>query len=110
MKKIELYLPSSLGVVMVALLCFSCRTLYTTVNFPTSSSFNGILYYLPIGKITIRGEFKEAEEKKAEQQSVTIGSASELTITLTPEVEPDGSRVLYARPEFNPLYEDEVKA
>jgi hypothetical protein len=128
---------------------FGCRTLYTTVDSPESGAVNGMLYYLPIGKITIKGEFKDVTptptpcptcppkpkiEKNAlndkdssaqataspaamasppgtggEQTGQMIGSASQLAITMTQEVEADERRVFHAQPKFNPVYEDEVK-
>jgi hypothetical protein len=103
-----------------------------------------MLYYLPIGKITIKGEFKEltpaptpcptcspktspakasGDQKGASAQAsasparggdstdVSMGSASQLTITLTSEVEADESKsagVYYAKPHANYLYDDDV--
>src|SRR4051812_14463242 len=111
---------------LISIAYFGCRSLSTSRNnAPSGSAINGMLYYLPIGKITIKGEFKElaptpapcptsspktspakaaGDEKGASAQAtasparggdstdVSIGSASQLTITLTSEVEADESK------------------
>src|SRR6266849_5667763 len=76
----------------------------TLVTGPGPSSFgpvNGMLYYLPIGKITIKGEYAQPEGTPKPR---------ELTITLTAEVEADeGAGVYYVTPQSNYIYEDEVR-
>jgi hypothetical protein len=91
-----------------------------------------MLYYLPIGKITIKGEYSAAESnsKKQDQNGgkVEVAEVSptatalvtatatatptprELTITVTSEVEADeNGGVYYATPQSNPIFEDEVR-
>jgi hypothetical protein len=130
---------------LISIVHFGCRTLSTSQEtLPSGSAINGMLYYLPIGKITIKGEFKElapsptpcptcspkgspakaaGDDKGASAQATasparggdstdaSIGSTSQLTITLTSEVEADESKsagVYYAKPHANYLYDDDV--
>jgi hypothetical protein len=89
-----------------------------------------MLYYLPIGKITIKGEYGNTDSNSAPSQgrkhqltnlaeaSPTATSAAtatptatpaQLTITLTAEVEADeAGGEYYVTPEANYLYEDDV--
>src|SRR5437016_6881053 len=146
MKKIATYFIPITGLIWMSV-HLGCRTLSTSqYNPPSGSAINGMLYYLPIGKITIKGEFKEvapsptpcptcspkASPAKAvgddmdaspqaaasptatasparggDSTDVSIGSAPQLTITLTSEVEADESKsagVYYAKPHANYLY------
>ena len=129
MKKIARCLMPVVGLTWLSL-HFGCQgpTLVTTAPPPSSGPVNGMLYYLPIGKITIKGEFKPASsgEKKEERAastgkpgdggggSSTAGpvavTAAELTITLTPEVEADETAgEYYVTPQTNDIFEDEVR-
>src|SRR5947209_8787627 len=104
---------ASACLLLSGLIIFSaCRTLSTTAGGPPSGPVNGMLYYLPIGKITIKGEFKPpSPSEKVKERNITgppappgnaggagvepptpgatTITAGELTITLTPEVEAD---------------------
>jgi hypothetical protein len=128
MKTITRCLIPALG--LISIVHFGCQTLSTNQeNPPSGSEINGMLYYLPIGKITIKGEFEDTDAVQisvapsrgkqkpapggdsggAGQNSVTI-SAAPLTITLIPEVEADENvGPFYATPQANYLYEDEAK-
>jgi hypothetical protein len=133
MKRIAKFLIPALGLVWMSV-HFGCRTLSTSQdNPPSGSAINGMLYYLPIGKITIKGEFKppspseKAKEKNITGSSTPTGSpggadgkqptpsdttitAGELTITLTPEVEADEKAgEYYVTPHANYVYEDEAR-
>jgi hypothetical protein len=150
MKGIAKYLVPILGLVWISF-HLGCRTLSTTAGAPPSGSMNGMLYYLPIGKITIKGEFKEVtptptpcptctpkpspakteggnkdadaqaaapptattapgNARDGESTGVSMGSASQLTITLTPEVEADeAAGEYYVTPHANYVYEDEAR-
>lgn len=58
-----------IGFALIPIVQFSCRTLSTSQETrPSGSAINGMLYYLPIGKITIKGEVP--------QTRVKIGSSS----------------------------------
>src|ERR1700736_3027988 len=59
MKKLPKYFVLILGLSWISLYV-SCHTLSTTAGSPASGPVNGMLYYLPIGKVTIKGEFKPA--------------------------------------------------
>lgn len=134
MKKIT---PGALLVAFSAALSFSaCRTLSTTAGAPPSGPVNGVLYYLPIGKITIKGEFKTLSGTDVPDDSAKVTaeppppslpptkpgpgsdgaagamtiSAGQLTITLTPEVEADETAgEFYVTPHTNYVYEDETR-
>jgi len=131
MKKISKYLIPSLA--LISIVHFGCRTLSTTQRIPTTESpINGMLYYLPIGKITIKGEYGNTDSNSApssthRKQSTDVAEASSsatatatatatptatpaaLTITLTAEVEADeASGEYYVTPQANYLYEDDV--
>jgi hypothetical protein len=108
--RIATYFVPGLGWMSVYLGCQG-PTLVTTRVPSSSGPVNGMLYYLPIGKITIKGEFKPSPaisgSKSTAQNNLTganpdgggSGSqptagattitAGQLTITLTPEVEAD---------------------
>src|SRR4051794_15347510 len=60
----------------VGLILAACRSLSTAHVDPQSgATINGMLYYLPIGKITIKGEFEEvASESAKPNPSVTSKS------------------------------------
>ncbi len=122
-----------LSVGCLAVSSSACRTLSTIAGSPPSGPVNGMLYYLPIGKITIKGEFKppspgeKAKEKNLPGSSTPTDSpggpggeqpppsaatitAGELTITLTPEVEADEKAgEYYVTPHANYVYEDEAR-
>jgi hypothetical protein len=107
----------------------SCRTLSTTAGAPSTGEINGMLYYLPIGKIIIKGEFKSDNSPTKTQlagppssapagkggegaeppQGAVIVSGGNLTITLVPEIEADESREYYVTPHANYIYEDDVR-
>ena len=133
MKKISKYLIPSLA--LISILHFGCRTLSTTQRIPTTESpINGMLYYLPIGKITIKGEYGNTDSNSApssshRQQITNVAEASPsatatatatatptptatpaaLTITLIAEAEADeASGGSYVTPQANYLYEDDV--
>jgi hypothetical protein len=134
MKKIATCLLPVLGLVCMSAY-FGCRTLSTSQTNPRSgSTINGMLYYLPIDKITIKGEYATAEANPAaspkQKQQSTIDAngkgteisptptptpspsptPKELTITLTAEVEADDEcGVYYVTPQLNYMYEDEVQ-
>jgi hypothetical protein len=132
MKRIAKFLIPLLGLAWI-FFHFGCRTLSTTAGSPPSGPVNGMLYYLPIGKITIKGEFKpsspseKAKEKNIAGPSAPTGNpggaggeqptpgaatitAGELTITLTPEVEADEKAgEYYVTPRANYIYEDEAR-
>ena len=123
MNKIAKALIPALG--LISIVQFGCRTLSTTQRIPnTESAINGMLYYLPIGKITIKGEYGNTDSNSApspggKQQVANLVDASPsptptatpaaLTITLTAEVEADeASGEYYVTPQANYLYEDDV--
>lgn len=128
MKKIAKVLIPALGLVGLSL-HFGCRTLSTSQEIPTSGSeIIGMLYYLPIGKITIKGEFK-TENSQARVNFASSRSSGDmpkpsdgpsdggsaitggaLTITLTSEVEPDQcGGEYYVTPHANYVFEDEAR-
>jgi hypothetical protein len=117
---------------LLSIVHFGCRTLSTSKNnLPSESAINGMLYYLPIGKITIKGEFKSEASQTSKLRLATSGTSSArrkpsdgdgsseggtaisggaLTITLTSEVEPDESTgEYYVIPHANYIYEDETR-
>jgi hypothetical protein len=122
------------GAVICLFLCsalgFSaCRTLSTTAGAPPTGPVNGMVYYLPIGKITIKGEFKSdgstgrspltnaaalpgaksSDGEESSQGGITI-SGGGLTITLVSEVEADETAgQYYVSPRANYMYEDETR-
>jgi hypothetical protein len=86
-----------------------------------------MLYYLPIGKVTIKGEYSSDGSNKKPKRNVAASEGTpaptatatprptqtprELTITVTSEVEAeadDDGGVYYATPQSNPIFEDEV--
>jgi hypothetical protein len=75
MKKARKYLIPVLGLMWISL-HFGCRTLSTTAGSPPSGPVNGILYYLPIGKITIKGEFKDVSPTEAPPSRARTGTPS----------------------------------
>ncbi len=102
----------------------ACTTVSTRNEDPASGQVNGMLYYLPIGKITIVGEFKDLGEMKKpvpdseKSKSGGDGGAGEegtikiaqLVVSITPEVEADEREgVCYATPQANYLFDDEVQ-
>jgi len=136
MKVVTKALVPALG--LISLVHFGCRTLSTSRNdAPSGSEINGMLYYLPIGKITIKGEYTTSEEdtlpgdgrsKTTPTPTATttpggtgtptlpVTSTStpsptpELKITLTAEVESDESfGEYYVTPHANYMYDDEVQ-
>src|SRR5439155_22939385 len=87
MKKISKYLIPSLA--LISIVHFGCRTLSTTQRIPiTESPINGMLYYLPIGKITIKGEYGNTDSKSAtspsRKQQITNQAEASLNATATP--------------------------
>jgi hypothetical protein len=117
---------------LISVVYFGCRTLSTSRNdAPSGSEINGMLYYLPIGKITIKGEFKtgdsptrlkvtgsQTSSAKAPRGGGDEGSsnggteitAGALTITLISEVEPDErAGEYYVIPHANYIYDDETQ-
>jgi hypothetical protein len=117
---------------LISVLHFGCRTLSTSRNESRSGSeINGMLYYLPVGKITIKGEFKtedaatrmritgsKSSSAKAPHGGGDEGSsngateitAGALTITLISEVESDErAGEYYVVPHANYLYDDETQ-
>jgi hypothetical protein len=131
MKRIARYLVPIAGLTWVSF-HFACQgpTLVTTAPPSPPGPVNGMLYYLPIGKITIKGEFKPAlsgEKKEVKLSAAPAGkpgdggggsptagpdvvNAGELTITLTPEVEADETAgEYYVTPQTNDIFEDEVR-
>jgi len=138
MKVVTKALVPALG--LISLVHFGCRTLSTSRNdAPSGSEINGMLYYLPIGKITIKGEYTTSEEDtlpgdgrsnttptptptattttgRTGTPSLPVTSTStpsptpELKITLTAEVESDESfGEYYVTPHANYMYDDEVQ-
>lgn len=131
MKRIAKCLVPVVGLTWLSL-HFGCQgpTLVTTAPPPSSGPVNGMLYYIPIGKITIKGEFKppsSGEKKEVKLSAAPAGkpgdggggsptagpvvvTAGELTITLTPEVEADETAgEYYVTPQTNDIFEDEVR-
>lgn len=129
MKRVAQFLVPLFGLVWI-FFHFGCRTLSTSAGSPPSGPVNGMLYYLPIGKVTIKGEYAKADTtaaparllaETANEPAATPTPTStptptpaptpkELTITLTAEVEADeGSGVFYVIPQSNYIYEDEVR-
>lgn len=116
---------------LISVVHFGCRTLSTSRNdAPSGAEINGMLYYLPIGKITIKGEFKTGDPQtrlkvtgsqssaKAPRGGGDEGSsnggteitAGTLTITLISEVEPDErGGEYYVIPHANYIYDDETQ-
>ena len=116
---------------LISIVHLGCRTLSTSRNnVPSGSAIDGMLYYLPIGKITIKGEFKSADSParlkisssrsssakgkppngEAPSEGGTTINAGALTITLTSEVEPDErAGEYYVIPHANYIYEDEMR-
>ena len=117
-----------------------CQTLYTTAGAPQSGPINGaLLYYLPIGKITLTGQAPptptpaptatptptasqgmESLKKNGEKPSNGDGegkqpppntfAGGQVTVSLTSEVEADErAGVYYVSPQANYLFEDEVQ-
>src|SRR5262245_29830749 len=98
---------------LISIMHFGCRTLSTSRNnVPSGSAINGMLYYLPVGKITIKGEYTTPEEDTppgdgrskgtptptptatatgrataTATSTTTTSPAPELKITITAEVE-----------------------
>jgi hypothetical protein len=136
MKKIAKALTPLLG--LISLMHFGCRTLSTSQESPPSgSAINGMLYYLPVGKITIKGEYTTPEEETPPSDGRSKGTptptptatatgratatatatststtspAPELKITLTAEVEADENfGEYYVTPQANYIYDDEVQ-
>ena len=129
MKTIAKFLIPIFG--LISVVHFGCRTLSTSQQIPPSGSLiDGMLYYLPTGKITIKGEFKSADSqarmKIASSRSsrpqgqpgggdgssdgVTAITGGALTITLTAEVEADQcSGEYYVIPHANYMYDDETR-
>ncbi len=63
---------------------------------------NGMPYYLPIGKVTIKGTFAAGDAAK--------NIPGSWDVTITPEVEVDAKAgVCYAVPHANYMYDDEVQ-
>jgi len=49
------------GLVWLSLHFLGCQTLVTTNRPPSPNRVEGMLYYLPIGKITIKGDYGKGE-------------------------------------------------
>jgi hypothetical protein len=88
MKRIANYLVPVLGLIWMSFHMLSCRTLSTTAGPPPSGPVNGMLYYLPIGKITIKGvaptpapakETSSENGREASQSEVTANAAAQPT-------------------------------
>jgi hypothetical protein len=88
------------GAVICLFLCsalgFSaCRTLSTQNVDPSSGEVSGMLYYLPIGKITIKGEFTDTspeKQKKPGEASTTEKSDGDKVAELSvSKGKPDGN-------------------
>src|SRR6266404_9089458 len=75
-------------IVAVVLVCLSlqtgCRTLSTAAGSPPSGPVNGMLYYLPIGKITIKGEFKSVSATDLPDQATQSGPSAAGSPATTP--------------------------
>ena len=88
MNKIAKALIPALG--LISIVQFGCRTLSTTQRIPnTESAINGMLYYLPIGKITIKGEYGNTDSNSApspggKQQVANLVDASPSPTPPTP--------------------------
>jgi len=130
MKTIAKVLIPALGLVATAL-HLGCRTLSTSEESPPSgSAIAGMLYYLPIGKITIKGEFKsevsqtrvkiassshpsprdQPGSRDGSSEAGTAISGGALTISVGSEVEADESAgEYYVIPHANYIYEDETR-
>ena len=112
MKRIANCVLPVLGLIWMSV-HFGCQgpTLVTGPGPSSSGPVNGMLYYLPIGKITIKGEYAQPEgTPKAKAATTETATPRELTITLTAEVEADeGAGVYYVTPQSNYIYEDEVR-
>ena len=129
MKKTAKRLIAALA--LFPILQFGCRTLSTSQESPPSgSAISGMLYYLPIGKITIKGEFKgEVPQTRVKITSSSYSSPRDqpgggdgsseggtaisggaLTITVGSEVEADpNAGEYYVIPHTNYIYEDETR-
>src|SRR5260370_21479878 len=62
------YFIPALGVILISIY-LGCRTLSTTRGLPSPGPVNGMLYYLPIEKITTKGEFKPSQTSVGSQPS-----------------------------------------
>ena len=134
MKTIATYFVPVVGLIWMSV-HFGCQdpTLVTTGPPSSPGPVNGMLYYLPIGKITIKGEYSSdgsgpnqkspnggkphvgeispAPSATAAEKATATPTPRGLTITVTSEVEAeahDDGGVYYARPQSNPIFEDEV--
>jgi hypothetical protein len=105
-------------VAAAALSMSGCRTLSSQNDDPPSGQIKGMLYYLPVGKITIAGTFEEMNIPAVADPAAPVPAptaspakivATQLKITMTAEVEADErAGVFYATPHANYLYEDDV--
>ena len=89
MKRIATLLIPLLGSISVSL-HFGCQdpTLVTQLvgSSPAPVAVEGMLYHLPIGKITIKGQYTPATggDKEGEQESTTGAEKTDLALASTP--------------------------
>jgi|ERR1700736_6648453 hypothetical protein len=75
-------LQVSLATLLFAVLIAGCswRTLSTETNLPDSGVVHGIPYFLPIGKITLKGEFKTpAPNNTSDTKTTTTQTTAQTT-------------------------------
>lgn len=81
------WLIPALGLISIAHIGCQGPTLITTVGPPPSETVEGMLYYLPTGKITIKGDYssgtarseKQSESRTEATPTVALGSTTEPT-------------------------------
>jgi hypothetical protein len=72
MKRIPIYFVSVVGFIWIfALVGCQETTVVTTAGPSSSGAIEGMLYYLPIGKITIKGEYTTSEQSPAPTATAT---------------------------------------
>ena len=103
------------GLVSLSLHFLGCQTLVTTNRPPSLNRVEGMLYYLPIGKITIKGDYGKGEPTsrlKSDSASSTASPTATprpVTITVAAEVEADETAgVYYVTSIPNYMFEDDV--
>lgn len=86
---------------VAALSLAACETLSTQKRDPDSGQIRGLPYYLPIGKLTMQGEFKAAGQG--------AGFDGTWDVTITPAIEADAEDgMYYVTPHANYLYDDDI--